>query len=262
MNDQEMQAKAWLTDPTRVVRHNTNEMVTVVAIPRDHYVDFYLYPIAAHDVILGPSGLIGTDDTVGKIYYQRDGATSGGDRVTDLAEAEMFMYGDIRASGCSDWIFVEAPAIHCCSRKDIMQFGEWPAMCWNLMNELCPHWDEINDEEIPTRRSTLKEMYPNISDDKLDAVHQLLTAFADTDQEGSLIKLAAVEAMVTLQDMVGLTTHRVDLKIGEVSSCHWPSGHNGVSLTAFTTAPHALVMVNAKAIFPGDDPNGEPPKPH
>lgn len=236
-------AKAWLDNPKKVIRHFYDERLTVVAIPDEHRVEFYLYPIMGYEMNLKPGELI--DDSKpeqrGALLYHREGAVSAPDNVYELKDAELHMYGTIKWDGCSDLNFTDTYH-HCCSRQDVCDLGRYPALCWDLMNELCPAWDEIGEDEKPSRLGTLQEMYPHVSPLTLQTVGHLLDALSKPDN-----KLAAVEAVISLHDAVGLTTHKVDAVVETNNLAHWDAP-NGVSLiAAVCKEPNVRIHVSVVA---------------
>lgn len=102
---------------------------TVVAEVNKCFVHFKVYDIC---------GRTGSAD--GAFVYHREGAKSSMDWVESLDDAEVYLHGDVKWDGCSDWIFDEQNRsyLHGCSRHDIERFGKVMAACWDMTKELLP----------------------------------------------------------------------------------------------------------------------------
>lgn len=74
----------------------------------------------------------------GTVLLHRAGADSWPDPVSSLGEAEIYLHGEVKWDGCSNWHFDEQDRLmlHGCSRKDLMNIGEVMARCWDWTKEL------------------------------------------------------------------------------------------------------------------------------
>jgi hypothetical protein len=116
-------------------RHVESLNFTVVANVYSHYVEYVIYDIVAH----------GEGETEG-VYdapeWPRIGQVCGGDTVSNIVEAEVYLHGSVKWDGCSNWHFDEQDRVmlHGCSKEDIRRFGDIMALCWDWTAELCPAW--------------------------------------------------------------------------------------------------------------------------
>jgi hypothetical protein len=71
------------------------------------------------------------------------GAMGSGDTTNDVTAAEVFLHGEVKWDGCSNWHFDEQERVmlHGCSRDDLTKIGAIMAACWDWTAELCPKWD-------------------------------------------------------------------------------------------------------------------------
>jgi hypothetical protein len=109
------------------VRHLNDMWFTIVAEPHDYHVAYSVYEI------------YGTD-TDGRIYWR-----NGDDGEVDTLEAAaVFLHGDVKWDGCSDWHFDEQDRVmlHACSRQTLVNLGAVMAACWDWTAELLPTWDK------------------------------------------------------------------------------------------------------------------------
>jgi hypothetical protein len=116
-------------------RHVEHLNFTVVAKTYPHYVEFVIYDIVGH-----------TEGETKGVYdvpeWPRIGQVSSGDTVSNIEEAEVYLHGEVKWDGCSNWHFDEQDRVmlHGCSKEDIQRFGEIMALCWDWTAELCPAW--------------------------------------------------------------------------------------------------------------------------
>jgi hypothetical protein len=78
----------------------------VVADVDDYAMRFKLYEIVG----------VGTETESDVRYFERDGATIGGDFVIDPAEATIWAEGHIKWDGCSEW---DIAHFHSCGQKGL-----------------------------------------------------------------------------------------------------------------------------------------------
>jgi len=114
---------------TQTIKHFLEYGFTVVAIPKDYHVDYII-----HDHF-------GIQD--GKVLYTVDDVDDRYPYTDDITKAEIFIEGNIKWDGCSNWNYVANADImlHGCCKDDILRFGLILGECWDMMDELCPHWN-------------------------------------------------------------------------------------------------------------------------
>jgi hypothetical protein len=108
------------------IRHEIDLEFTIVANPKDLHVDYTIYDMAA----------------VVPVLWRRVGATDGFDMTDNIEDAEMYLHGEVKWDGCSNWYFDEQDRVmlHGCSKSDVQRFGDVMALCWEWTAELCPGW--------------------------------------------------------------------------------------------------------------------------
>jgi hypothetical protein len=120
----------------RHIRHCKDLNFSVVAEIHRHRVDFAIYDISGYAV----------GETVG-VYdvpeYPSVGQVSSMHTTANLEDAEVYLHGEVKWDGCSNWHFDEQDRVmlHGCSKADIQRFGDVMALCWDWTAELCPSWD-------------------------------------------------------------------------------------------------------------------------
>jgi hypothetical protein len=108
------------------IRHEMDLGFTIVADPKEHRVDYAIYDMAAVDPLLWPCV----------------GGITGSDMTGNLEDAEVYLHGEVKWDGCSNWHFDEQDRVmlHGCSKSDVQRFGDVMALCWEWTAELCPGW--------------------------------------------------------------------------------------------------------------------------
>ncbi len=133
--DKEVKTIPTITLPNGEFRRDyVDLMFTVVAKPSDYRVDYTIYDI------MGFEGLNSFD----RPLWQKRGASYGPTFVMTLEEAEVYIHGEVKWDGCSNWHFDEQDRVmlHGCRREDILRFGKILAECWDWTAVLCPSWDD------------------------------------------------------------------------------------------------------------------------
>jgi len=64
-------------------------------------------------------------------------------RTDKLEEAEVFLHGDVKWDGCSNWWFdvEDEIALHCCERWEIARVSEAMLFCYDWTKELLPKFE-------------------------------------------------------------------------------------------------------------------------
>ena len=108
---------------TKTVEHNKDLCFTIVY---EHTNDPYVVNFWCYDI----EGWL--DD--GKPLYHKKDSPSYPDPVETIEEAEMFLHGDVKWDGCSNWYFDEQNIgmLHGCSRQDVTRFGDVLGRCWDI----------------------------------------------------------------------------------------------------------------------------------
>lgn len=88
-------------------------------------------------------------ESKGELYWPASDK-SNDDITNDLAKAEIFLHGEVKWDGCSNWHFDEQDRVmlHGCSREDLTEIGEIMGICWDWTAELCSGWDHINNPVV------------------------------------------------------------------------------------------------------------------
>lgn len=66
----------------------------------------------------------------------------GSEFVDKLEDAQVFLHGDVKWDGCSNWYFDEQDRgmLHGCSKENLLSIGGVMAACWDWSAELMPNW--------------------------------------------------------------------------------------------------------------------------
>ncbi|WP_174936596.1 hypothetical protein [Burkholderia lata] len=108
---------------------------TVMAEVHEHRVEFKIYDIAGW--IEGPRK--GFYDCP---IWRRADACSSDDTVEAIEESEVYLHGQVKFDGCSNWHFDEQDRVmlHGCCKADVHRFGDIMGACWDWAAELLPNW--------------------------------------------------------------------------------------------------------------------------
>ena len=108
------------------IKHFEDLGFTVVATISEFGVSYEVYEQAG----------IGEDGYV----YLRAGSKDWADLTTDLNESEVYLHGDVKLNGCSDWHFDEQDRgmLHGCNKAGLVRNGLILGECWEWTRELCP----------------------------------------------------------------------------------------------------------------------------
>ena len=111
-----------------VIKHFKDLDITVVATPNDYGVNYKVYNLVG----------VGDDGYV----YQLAGSDDCCDLTSDLKQSELFLHGDVRVNGCSDWHFDEQDRgmLHGCNKAGLVRIGLIMGECWDWACELCPNF--------------------------------------------------------------------------------------------------------------------------
>ena len=113
------------------LKHFNEMRFTVVATPDRCKVSFVIYDIAGWNEGVTP----GVFDVP---CWHKAESSCWPDSVNTLDEAEVYLTGQVKLDGCSDWHFDEQDRLmlHGCSRDDIERFGKIMAACWDWATEI------------------------------------------------------------------------------------------------------------------------------
>lgn len=134
---------------------------TVRITPFSHYVHYDIFNIDYFQHVEGEGEVP---------FWDRKDSHTNGNGVRSLDEAELYIQGTVKWDGCSDWIFEDAKLHHGCNREDLARVGDVMAICWEMNDEFCPHWDQINIGNTASRDlaiTKMKLMFPGISEKSL-----------------------------------------------------------------------------------------------
>lgn len=114
----------------QVIVHWDDIDYTIVAEPQGYRVDYNVYK----------SWGVATDGT--RLWAKDDDNGCSG-CTSNLDDADLFLHGEVKWDGCSNWHFDEQDAvmIHCCERQQLLDIGEVMARCWDMTKHLCGAWD-------------------------------------------------------------------------------------------------------------------------
>lgn len=126
--------QAFVVHPDVKIKHFLDFGYTVAAIADEYHVDYMVYQI------------LWTEERKSGVEtpaWPTVGATSNGDGVYKLEEAQPFLHGSVRFDHCSNWWFDEqdrGTMLHGCNRHDIENIGKIMAACWDWTEELLSKW--------------------------------------------------------------------------------------------------------------------------
>lgn len=102
------------------------------------------------------------DAVTGTLYYERAGAETNTDTVTDLDEAWLQFKASVNWDGCSNWHWTtEACMWHACSfdgPDGITSMGEVMRRTYALAATLIRHWDADTADYVPGERTVAGEV--------------------------------------------------------------------------------------------------------
>lgn len=64
--------------------------------------------------------------------------------VTPSEETEVYLHGEVKWDGCSNWFFDEQQreaVLHGCSKKCLEDIGKIMAECWELTSKYCENFN-------------------------------------------------------------------------------------------------------------------------
>lgn len=177
---------------------------TVRATPYSHWVNYEIFEI---------EWLVDDPANPGKQipHWSRKNATCNGDPVTNLDEAQLIIEGSVKWDGCSNFELGKEQQLtgcmyHGCSESDLTNLGKILGECWEMTEELCPHWDRGGNVRRPIGLikavAEMKKLFPYADEDKLRA----LTGMATTLNYRGDDLVAVMEQLVSLHDAFGIQT--------------------------------------------------------
>ena len=124
-----------------LIKHLPDLDFTIVAVTHEYRVDFKIYAVLGWD----------EGSTPGVYDVPQFYTTENNRLVESIQEAELYLHGEVKWDGCSNWHFDESLSInlfrqdrvmlHGCSRQDVLRFGEVMAVCWDWAAEIFgPSW--------------------------------------------------------------------------------------------------------------------------
>ena len=120
---------------TRLIKHLPELDFTIVAVTHECRVDFKIYEVIGW----AESTTLGIYDVPEFYIYHAENV-----RLTEsIQEAELFLHGEVKWDGCSNWHFDEQDRgmLHGCTRQELLRFGEVMAACWDWAAEIFgPSW--------------------------------------------------------------------------------------------------------------------------
>lgn len=77
-----------------------------------------------------------------KPLFHKEGSPSHPDPVRTIEEADIYLHGEVKWDGCSNWHFDQQDRVmlHGCSREDVQRYGDIMGACWDWASELLPNW--------------------------------------------------------------------------------------------------------------------------
>ena len=112
----------------KLIKHFPDLGFSIVAFPGAYFVEYIIY---AHD---------GCDNEIP--YFHKQDSACYPDPVTTFEEADVFMHGDVKWDGCSNWYFDEMSrgAFHGCCREHLTNIGQIMGEAWDWTKEICQNW--------------------------------------------------------------------------------------------------------------------------
>jgi len=116
-----------------LIKHLPELDFTIVAVTHEYRVDFKIYAVLGWGEGSAPG-----------VYDVPEFYTTENDCLTEsIQEAELYLHGEVKWDGCSNWHFDEQDRVmlHGCSRQDVLRFGEVMATCWDWAAKIFgPAW--------------------------------------------------------------------------------------------------------------------------
>lgn len=105
---------------------------TECEVAPEHVVEVKVYELLGIETLQKPGRILFQDGNVSRDRYS----------TTAMSEAEVFMEGDIKWDGCSNWSFYPADncAIHFCGADDAAKLGELFKRLYEEAEHLIPAW--------------------------------------------------------------------------------------------------------------------------
>ena len=122
---------------TRLIKHLPELDFTIVAVTHEYRVDFKIYEVIGW----AESTTLGVYDVPEFYIYHTE--TENVCLTESIQEAELYLHGEVKWDGCSNWHFDEQDRVmlHGCTRQDVLRFGEVMAACWDWAAEIFgPSW--------------------------------------------------------------------------------------------------------------------------
>ena len=115
----------------KIIKHFRDLNFTVISTSHEHYVDYQIHDIVTYDESNNP-------------MWGRSSLDLTPIHTNNLKESSIYLHGNIRWDGCSNWYFDEQDSImlHGCGREELMRYSKIMTECWDWTKELCPNWDE------------------------------------------------------------------------------------------------------------------------
>lgn len=78
-----------------------------------------------------------------KVFWQQADAPTYPDPTERLDEAGVYLHGDVKWDGCSNWYFDEQNRVmlHFCNVKSIRTISDVMERCWHWAGELMTRWE-------------------------------------------------------------------------------------------------------------------------
>ena len=112
------------------IRHFNEIGFSVVIKPHEYRVHYDVY---AHD----------GEYEDGTPVLHKKGADTFPSPAASTEDAEIYMNGDVKWDGCSDWEIDENDRcmLHGCDKDDLLNIGKIMAECWDMTKDYCKKWD-------------------------------------------------------------------------------------------------------------------------
>ena len=111
------------------IKHFNDPGYSVVITPDEYHVQYDVYEHEGY-----------YED--GMPVFHMKGANTHPSPSTGIDDAEIYMNGDVKWDGCSNWEINENDRcmLHGCNKDDLLNIGKIMGECWDMTKDYCKSW--------------------------------------------------------------------------------------------------------------------------